>query len=153
MVGVWGPEIQDLVAAALADLGAAHALVVHSEDGLDELSVCAPTRVLEVRAGELVGEHHVGPADFGFAPGNRAQLAGGDVAFNTDRLLSVLGGKERSSAVDAAVLNAAAAIVVAGEAEDLADGVDRAAETIRSGAPLELLRSLALRSREVADNG
>jgi len=77
VVGVWGPEILDLVASALADLEATHALVVHSEDGLDEISVFAPTSVVEVRDGVVVRRFRVTPDDLGLDASQPQSLRGG----------------------------------------------------------------------------
>ncbi len=150
VVGVWGPEVQDLVAAALADLGAVHALVVHSQDGLDELSVNAPTRVVEVRDGAVLGTRTVVAGDFGLGGRPADELRGGDVDTNLTRLRAILSGGERSAAADAVALNAAAALVVAGRVAGLAEGVVAARELLGSGTPLERLETLARRSRELA---
>lgn len=153
VVGVWGAEVQDLVAAALAELGTVHALVVHSADGLDELSAQAPTRVVEVRSGQVAGEWQAEPAALGLSGGDPDSLRGGDVDFNRARLEAVLGGGERSLAAEAVALNAAAALVVGGLACDLAEGVERARAVLRSGAAGERLVLLARRSQELGDGG
>lgn len=152
VVGVWGADIQDLVADALAELGAAHALVVHSADGLDELSVAAPTRVVEVRGGRVSGAFEVDPASLGVEAGEAGSLAGGDVAHNARRLREVLGG-ERSAAAEAVALNAGAALYVGGAAASIGEGLDLARRVLRSGAALELLERLAERSAGLAGDG
>ena len=151
VVGVWGREVQDLIAHALAELGAIHALVVHSDDGLDELSVLAPTRVVEVRDGAVVGAWRTDPQALGLDPGDPAALKGGDVAHNTERLWAVLAGRERSAASEAIALNAAAALVVAGQADDLARGLAVAREVLAGGGAATRLELLARRSAELAD--
>jgi len=151
VVGVWGPEVQDLLAAALADLGVIHALVVHSADGLDELSVLAPTRVVEIRDGRVAGEWRTDPEALGLAASDPAELRGGDVAHNLDRLRAVLAGQEHSAATDAVALNAAAALVVAGHAGDLGAGLATAREVLASGAAGSRLETLAWRSSELGD--
>ncbi len=152
VVGVWGPEIQDLVAAALAELGAVHALVVHSADGLDELSVLAPTRCVEVRDGTVTGEMLVDPAALGVEATDPASLRGDDAAANARRLEAILSGRERSAAAEAVALNAAAALLVGGEVGDLRQGLDRARGLLASAAPAAKLEELARRSVElVAD--
>lgn len=150
VVGVWGAEVQDLVAEALAELGAAHALVVHSEDGLDELSVVAPTRLVEVRGGAVVGARLLAPEEVGLGGRPARELRGGDVDTNLARLREILSGRERSAAADAVALNAAAALLVAGRAPDLAAGVAAASELLASGAPMARLEQLARRSQELA---
>ena len=149
VVGVYNAAVMSLVAGALAELGAEHAWVVHGEDGLDELSVCAPTRVIEVRQGRAGGEQVVDPAKLGIPHAKRADLAGGDAAENAARLRRILAGEERSPAVDAIALNAAAALVVAGVAEGLASGLDTARACIAEGAPEAKLRGVVRRAQEL----
>jgi anthranilate phosphoribosyltransferase len=153
VVGVWGREVQALMASALAELGARRALVVHSDDGLDEISVSAPTTVIEVRDGEIAGEWRVDPGDLGISAGDPESLRGGDAAENLRRLRAVLGGEERSAAAEAVALNAAAALMVAGLAGDLRQGLEHSREVLRSGAALERLEDLAARSSELAGGG
>jgi anthranilate phosphoribosyltransferase len=152
VLGVWGEEIQDLVATALAELGCVHALVVHSADGLDELSVAAPTRIIEVRDGAVVDDRQLEPETLGITAGDLASLHGGDVLFNHQRLRAVLGG-ERSAAAEATALNAGAALYVAGLAEDLGEGLHRARDVLASGAARDRLDRLAHRSQELAEHG
>ncbi len=148
VVGVWGREVQALMASALAELGARRALVVHSDDGLDEISVSAPTTVIEVRDGEIVGEWRVDPGDLGLESGDSESLRGGDATENLRRMRAILGGEETSVAAEAVALNAAAALIVAGFAGDLRQGLDRSREVLRSGAALEILEELARRSTD-----
>ncbi len=153
VIGVWGREIQDVMAEALAKLGAVHALVVHSDDGLDELSVFAPTRAVEVRGGRVIGAHMVDPVELEVKPGETEALRGGDVAFNARRLREVLGGQERSAATEAVALNAAAAMVVGSAVDELADGLKQARQVIASGDALRILDRLARRSIEAVAGG
>ena len=148
VVGVWGREVQALMASALAELGARCALVVHSDDGLDEISVNAPTTVIEVRDGEIVGEWRIEPGDLGIASGDPESLRGGDAAENLRRMRAILGGEEQSAAAEAVALNAAAALMVGGLAGDLRQGLDRSREVLQSGAALEILEKLAQRSAD-----
>jgi anthranilate phosphoribosyltransferase len=153
VIGVWGADVQELMAAALADLGARHALVVHSDDGLDEISVCAPTSVIEVRDGELAGNWRVDPAELGIEVTDPGSLKGGDAGENLRRMRAILGGEEASAAADAVALNAGAALHVAGAAADLEEGFRRAVEVRRSGAALGKLEEWADRSKELASGG
>jgi anthranilate phosphoribosyltransferase len=148
VVGVWGSEVQALMASALADLGARYALVVHSDDGLDEISVSAPTTVIEVRDGDIAGEWRIDPGDLGIAASDPESLRGGDAAENLRRMRAVLGGDESSAAAEAVALNAAAALMVAGLAGDLRQGLDQSREVLRSGTALEILEELARRSAD-----
>jgi anthranilate phosphoribosyltransferase len=153
VVGVWGRDVQDVMAEALAELGAVHALVIHSDDGLDELSVFAPTRVLEIREGRVVGVTRVDPAELGAETGGAEALRGGDAAFNAKRLREVRGGEDHSAATEAVALNAGAALVVGGVVDDLAQGLVRARQVIASGESLEKLDQLARRSIEAVGGG
>jgi anthranilate phosphoribosyltransferase len=153
VVGVWGAEVQPFMAEALAELGSEHALVVHSDDGLDELSIAAPSTVLEVRDGSLTREWRVEPEQLGVEAHDPASLRGGDVAHNVARIESILGGSERSAATEAVALNAAAAIYVGGEAPGLGQGLERAREVLHSGAALERLHDLARRTAELGTDG
>jgi len=153
VVGVWSPELVDLIAEALAGLGAVHALVVHGLEGLDELSVCGPSLVAEVRDGRVVRRFRIEPGDAGAPRGRLEALRGGDVAENARRLEAILGGREEGAAADAVALNAGAALLVAGRVADLREGFAAAREIVVSGAALEALRTLARRSGEVAGDG
>ena len=148
VVGVYSRAAQALVAGALAELGAEHAWVVHSDDGLDELSVCAPTRVLEVRAGAVTGELTVDPAALGIAGAERAALAGGDAAESARRLRAILGGQERSAASEAVALNAGAALLVAGLVDDLPLGLAAARECLAIGEAAALLDRVVAAARK-----
>jgi anthranilate phosphoribosyltransferase len=149
VVGVYGAAVLPLVAGALAELGAEHAWVVHGEDGLDELSVCAPTRVVEVRAGRIAGELVVDPATLGIPRATRADLAGGDATENAQRLRAILAGEERSPAAEAVALNAAAALVVAGAADGLASGLAASRACMAEGAPVAKLDAVVRKAREL----
>ncbi len=151
VLGVWGSEVQPLVAEALAELGAEYALVLHSDDGLDELSVSAPTTVIEVRDGAVAGTWKVDPVDLGIRADDPASLRGGDVEENARRLCAILGGKERSAASEAVALNAAAALMVGGKVDDLATGLRLAREMIAGGAAGRKLEVLVRRSQELGD--
>lgn len=149
VVGVYSLAVMPLMAGALARMGAERAWVVHSDDGLDELSVCAPSRVVAVESGRVAGEFVIDPAELGFPCLDRNDLAGGDVAANAARLLAILGGRERGAASAAVALNAAAALVVAGVDEGIHGALDRAQRCLADGAALELLQSVMTRNREV----
>ena len=150
VVGVYSREAMPLVAGALAELGAERAWVVHSEDGLDELSVCAPTRVIEVRDGVVVGELTVEPELFEVRRTSHADLAGGDATENAVRLRAILEGRERSPAAEAVALNAAAALLVAGVAPDLATALSATRACLAAGRGAVTLDAVVRRARELA---
>lgn len=132
VVGVFDAAWLEPFARVLQALGADHALIVHSDDGLDEISPAAATQAVELRDG-AIRRMTIRPEDFGLARCTLADLAGGDAAGNAELLRRVLDG-EPGPRRDAVVLNAAAAIVVAGRAGTLAEGVQRAIEAIDRGA-------------------
>ncbi len=151
VLGVWGSEVQPLVAEALAELGAEYALVLHSDDGLDELSVTAPTTVIEVRDGAVVRSWRADPVDLGIHADDSESLRGGDVDENARRLCAILDGEERSAASEAVALNAAAALMVGGKVDDLATGLGQAREILTGGAAGRTLETLVRRSQELGD--
>ncbi|HUO52639.1 MAG TPA: anthranilate phosphoribosyltransferase [Gemmatimonadaceae bacterium] len=142
VIGVSDASRLRLVADALAALGTVHAMVVHGEPGMDEISPMGPTTVLEVRGG-AVHEWRIDPTALGIPLADAAALAGGSPAENAQRVVEVLEGKERGGARHAVLLNAAAAIQVAGLAADFPAAYARAGEAIDSGAARAALERLA----------
>jgi anthranilate phosphoribosyltransferase len=140
VLGVYSDHLVDVVANVLLALGAEHAMVVHSRDGLDELSVSANTHVCEVRDGE-VRSYEMSPADAGVETHKLEELAGGDIQMNAAIARSVLEGKP-GAAHDVVVLNAGAALYVAGSAASVRDGVAMARQAIVSGRALAKLEEL-----------
>ncbi len=148
LIGVSDPAYLERMAAALARLGARRALVVSSEDGLDELSTSAPTHVVELSDGQL-SRHVVDAAELGLARAEPAAVAGGDPAQNAATTRRIFDG-ERGAPRDLAALNAGAAIYAAGTASSLEDGVREAERAIDSGEVTRLLDALARRTEELA---
>jgi anthranilate phosphoribosyltransferase len=140
VVGVANPARMDLMAGALAELGSVHALVVHGEPGMDEISPIGCTRVLEVRRG-AVDEWSIDPASYSLAAASD-ELAGGEPAENAARVMAVLDGSDRKGARSAVVLNAAAAIYVGGAAPSFGEGIRAASISIDSGKALRALIAL-----------
>ena len=132
LIGVSDAAMVETMAQALARLGAVRALVVSSEDGLDELSTSAPTRVVEVN-GERIDRYTLSPADCGLAEAAPDAIPGGDPDANARTTRAILAG-EPGPARDIALLNAGAAIYAGGRADSGADGVRVAAEAVDSGA-------------------
>jgi anthranilate phosphoribosyltransferase len=139
VLGVYSFAMLDVMAEALAHLGIEHALVVHGEDGLDEISVCGATNVAEVKAGE-VRRYVLAPEDFGVARAPLATLRGGTPAENAEIILRIIDG-ERGPRRDIVVMNAAAALVASGVARNFREGAELAAKAIDSGeAQAKLLK-------------
>jgi len=140
LVGVAAAALVEPTLAALVELGAERVWVVYGEDGLDELSISAPTRVAAYANGQterfIVGHGEIVPE------AARAEIAGGDAAENARIARAVLAG-EKGPPRDAVLLNSAAALCVAGRARDLRDGVRRAAESLDTGRANALLERFA----------
>jgi len=146
LLGVPSLALGEKIAAVLAELGVSHGLVVHGEDGLDEISPSLPTRTWEVRD-DSVREGRIEPEDLGVTPVERAEIVGGDSAKNAAMARSVLDGEKGGTRV-AILLNAGAACYVAGLARDMREGARLAAEAIDSGeANNVLVRFVAMSQR------
>jgi anthranilate phosphoribosyltransferase len=148
VIGVPGAALGELVADALARLDGRRALIVHGDDGLDELTTTTTSRVWEVRDG-TVRPWSVDPRELGIAPVPAEALRGGDVARNVALADAVLEGREPALR-DLVALNAAAALVVADEVEDLAAGVALARELLATGAARDVRDRWVERSRLAA---
>ena len=140
IVGVYSVALVEKLAEALSMLGLHRALVVHGLDGLDEITITAPTRIAEVRDG-TVRTYEITPEEFGMQRGTLDDISGGDAAVNAAIIAEVLAGK-KSSKRDVVLLNAAAALVAAGRADHLADALPLASKSIDSGAAADKLAAL-----------
>ena len=141
VVGVAESHRMRLLAGALASLGSVHALIVHGEPGMDELSPLGPTRVAEVREGE-VREWTIDPSDYDLMGGSAADLAGGGPEDNARIVRQVLEGKGNATAAAAVVLNAAAALFVAAPDSTFADCVEQSRAALAEGAGIVALERL-----------
>jgi len=148
LIGVSDSAYLETVAGALARLGAERALVVSSEDGLDELSISANTAVVEVTGAET-RRYSVCPDDFGLEWAPLDAVGGGTPEQNAETTRRILAG-EPGAPRDIAVLNAGAAIYAGGVADTLADGVRLAAAAIDTGAAAGALDRFVARTRELA---
>lgn len=146
IIGVFDRDLVEPLARVLGALGSEHVMVVHSEDGLDELSLGAPTHVSELREGE-VRTYSLDSAELGFASAPVESIIVDSPAESLDVIRSVLDG-DSGPAADITVLNAAAAIYVSGIAPSLRDGVDRAKESIATGRASHALDRLVSISNE-----
>jgi anthranilate phosphoribosyltransferase len=133
------------MAGALAELGVERALVVHSVDGLDEISIAGPTSVREITSAGTEA-YVVTPEDFGIETSAIGELQGGDPETNARIFMAVLEG-DRGAARDCALMNAGAALLVSGRAGSLKEGTERAGEALDSGAAMKTLVALRDSSR------
>jgi anthranilate phosphoribosyltransferase len=145
VMGVPDESLMRPIAETLCRLGVRRAMVVHS-DGLDEISTFGPTKILRLVDGHIAAETLM-PGDYGMS-GAFEQLRGGDAQANAAIIRRILDGSDTGPRRDVVVLNAAAAIIVAGLANDFADGVKRAREAIDEGRAAEALQKL----RETSNN-
>jgi anthranilate phosphoribosyltransferase len=148
LIGVYAPQWVEPMGQALAALGCEHGMVVHGQPGIDELSPCGATTVATVRGG-VVTVSELDARDLGIELCALSDLAGGDPQRNAEIALAVLAGEE-GPAADATALNAAAAIVVAGRAADLGEGLELARKALRSGAAMATLSALRAAGKELA---
>ncbi|MGE0811536.1 MAG: anthranilate phosphoribosyltransferase [Immundisolibacter sp.] len=149
VVGVYSAALVEPIAQVLGRLGSRHALVVHADDGLDEISLGAATQVAELKDG-AVHCYRIEPEQFGLARVPSTQLAVTDPLASMSVLRAVLAG-EAGPAGDIVALNAGAALYVAGLAGSLADGVGRAQDLLASGAGLERVHALATLTHTLTD--
>lgn len=147
VLGVYSDHLVDLLGDVLLALGSVHAMVVHSRDGLDEISVSAPTRVCEVVNGAR-RTYELTPQDIDVDMHALIDVAGGDAAANARIAREVLGGQPGAGA-DIVVANAGAALYVAGAVATIRDGVALARASIGSGKAMEKLEQLIAVSNEL----
>jgi anthranilate phosphoribosyltransferase len=152
LLGVFAPEWVEPMAQALARLGSTRALVVHGDDGLDEISLTGPTAVAELRAGRVT-PYRLTPEQLGLQSCRLEELVGGDAAANAALIRAVLDGSASRPATDVAVLNAGAVIYVAGNAPDLAAGIELARGALRSGRARAVLDGLIAFTHELRPTG
>jgi len=148
VLGVYSPHLVRPVADVLMNLGSEHVLVVHSEDGLDEISISAPTYVAELKDG-AVEEYQIRPEDFGLTPSPLSEL----VINNSNESLAMVRralSSEHAGASNMVALNAGAAIYASGKTHSLKAGVDMAQDAIGSGLAGEKLKDFAAFTRQVA---
>lgn len=141
LLGVFKPQLTEMFAGALGLLGVDRAWVVHGHDGLDELSVCAETRVSELRDG-VVRTSDIDPVQFFGDLAEPEEVRGGDVAENARIIRGIFDGSIHGARRNVVLLNAGACLVAAGQAERLAEGIARAGTVLDDGLAQEKLRAL-----------
>jgi anthranilate phosphoribosyltransferase len=141
LIGVYEPRLTALFAEVLRELGTKRALVVHGNDNLDEITTTTSTQVAELREDGSLHTYTVKPEDFGFARATLADLKGKDVETNAAIIEAILSG-EQGPRADIALLNAGAAIYVAGRAQTFREGITAARNAIQSGEAKRKLEGL-----------
>jgi anthranilate phosphoribosyltransferase len=146
IIGVPRPEFTELLAQVLLQLGSARAWVVHGSDGIDEISTTGKTRITELSDGSIA-TFEIHPSDFGMPTAALADLVGGDAQVNAAIIRRILEG-ERGPARNIVLLNAGAALYVAGQAANVHDGIQRASTALDDRAALSTLNRLVALSVE-----
>jgi anthranilate phosphoribosyltransferase len=140
LIGIYSGHLAAAIAHVLKNLGSARAMVVHGLEGLDEISLCGPTKIAELRDGE-VKEYTIEPEQFGFKRCSLEELHGGNAAQSAIIVRGVLDGK-KGPARDVILLNSGAALYVSGSAATIADGIRLAADSIDSTRARQKLEQL-----------
>ena len=148
LLGVFAPHLTEMFAEALRLLGAKSAFVVHGHDGLDEISVCAPTRVSQLE-NDIIRTYDIYPEQYFGQQADAEAMAGGDPDVNAAITRSILKG-EKGPKRNVVLLNTAAALVACQKSQDLAGGIALAETAIDSGAAMDKLEALSAFTR---DNG
>ena len=146
-MGVFSPDLTEMVAEVLGNLGVRHAFVVHGSDGLDEITLTGQTKVTELKDGRI-NEWQFDPKEFGFTYCKAEDLKGGDAAQNAEITQSILSG-EKGPRRDVVVINSAAAILASGLASDFKEAIAKAKESIDSGAAKKCLEKLVKYSKSL----
>ena len=151
VLGVADAKMLPLMGDALLRLGCERALVVHGEDGVDELSLSAPTRICEVHGGTReLREYTITPESVGLSEHRREEVLGGDAAHNAALMRELLAGRRDSAIADMVALNAGAGLYVTGRSAHLADGVRQAREALYAGRATATLDALVATTRAFA---
>lgn len=148
VIGVGIPEFAPLIVDVLKARGAQRVMVVHGDQGLDEFATTGPSKVWELRDGE-VHDYVLDPADLGIPAATLDQLSGGDPEFNAERTLRILEGEEGPQA-DFVALNAAAGLLVGGKVEGLASGYELAKTLLHNGSARETLSNFVAVTQKLA---
>ncbi len=148
LLGVFDPKLTEMFAEALKLLGVHRAFVVHGHDGMDEITICAPTRVSELKDG-LIRSYDLNPLNFFETYADPSELKGGDVNVNAAITTGILKG-ETGPRRNIVLINSAAALMAADAAESMTEGIAKASESIDSGRAMEKLEHLAQFTQENA---
>jgi anthranilate phosphoribosyltransferase len=149
VLGVASAPLAEKLARALSRMGTRHALVVHGTDGVDELSLSAPSLVWEVRAGHEPQQHEIAPEQFGLERAPRSAILGGTIAENVQIVRGILDGSIQGPPRDIVLLNAAAALVAAEQAGDFTEAVALARRALDQGTAQARMEQM-VRSSQVA---
>ena len=139
LMGVYDQALVEPLAQVMANLGVNRGMVVYGQDSLDEISMCAPTSVCEIKDGKFTS-YEITPEQFGYEKCEKGALTGGTPAENAEITKAILKGEERGPKRQAVCLNAGAALYIAGKAASMEEGVKLAESLIDNGAALKKLK-------------
>jgi anthranilate phosphoribosyltransferase len=148
VMGVFHRDLVGIQARVLQRLGSRRVMIVHGQDGLDEISLSGPTLIAELKGGQI-NEYSISPQDFGFAPQDAGAIRVASVEESKAKVISAL-QDETGAARDIVALNAGASVYVAGLVPTLREGVAKALETISSGAARRKLDQFVAATRQLS---
>ena len=143
LMGIFDGSLTEKVAKVLQKLGSTHAMIVHGDDGLDEISTTAPTKASHLNNDGSIDTLSISATDYGFEVAALDDLKGGIPEENAEIVTNILNGSDTGKKADIVILNAAAGIFVGGKADSIKEGIGTAREVISSGAAMNVLQELA----------
>ena len=142
LMGIFDGALTEKIAQVFQKLGSVHAMIVHGDDGLDELSTTASTKVSRLKNDGSIDNMSISASDFGINRASLDDLKGGNPEENAEITKAILNGNNTGPKADIVILNAAAGIFVGGKAESIAEGVNIARDVINSGSAMDTLQKL-----------
>jgi anthranilate phosphoribosyltransferase len=143
-MGVYDAKLLEPIGLALKELGSSSLVLVSGLDGMDEISLCAPSRIFHLKS-DTQTHLTIKPEDFGFKRCEPKDLQGGSAKDNADIMIEILEGKEKGPKRDIVLLNSAAALVAGDVSESLKDGLELAKSLLDSGKAMNVLQSMRLK--------
>ena len=143
LMGIFDGSLTEKVAKVLKKLGSVYAMIVHGDDGLDEISTTASTKISQLKNDGSIDTIYISAKDYGFEVATLDELQGGIPDKNAEIIKNILTGSDTGKKADIVILNAAAGILVGGKADSIDEGISIARDTISSGAAMNILRELA----------
>ena len=150
LLGLYDATKTEVIASVLQELGITSAMVVSSDDGLDEISIAAPTKISELKDG-VITTYHITPEQLGLKRYPLADVIGGEPTYNAQLIREIFAGKRHDGYRDIVLANAGACIYVSGGARSHKEGVERAAQVIDTGLALAKLEQLVVKKGEMAN--
>ena len=141
VLGVYNPDLTEVMASVLKNLGSKSALVIYGEGSLDEISIIGRTKISQLKDNQ-VKTYYIQPEDFGFKRAALEQIKGGDAVKNAQIIIDILSAKEKGAKRDIILLNAAAAFTAADAVKDFQEGIEMAKKSLDSGRALKKLEDL-----------